>query len=78
MSPSLVTIDPVPEHDGTTALNQKAAGFIFFPLSNVGKTAFFLSSPLVFLGNGWIGLADTIKINLAWERDTTWKSQIKW
>lgn len=52
MSPSLVTIDPVPEHDGITALNQKAAGFIFFPLSNVGKTAFFLSSPLVFLGNG--------------------------
>lgn len=52
MSPSLVTIDPVPEHDGTAALSQKAGGFIFFPLSNVGKTTFLLSSPLVFLGNG--------------------------
>lgn len=78
MSPSLVTTDSVPERDGSTALNQKAGGFVFFPLSNVGKTAFLFSSPLVFLGNGWIGLADNIKINLAWERDTTWKSQIKW
>lgn len=78
MSSSLVTTDPIPEHDVAAALHQKAGGFIFFPLSNVGKTTFLLSSPLVFLGNGWIGLADNIKINLPWERDTTWKSQIKW
>lgn len=43
-SPSLVTIDPVPEHDGTAAFNQKAGGFLFFPLFNVGKTTFLLSS----------------------------------
>lgn len=45
-SPSLVTIDPVPEHDGTAALNQTAGGFLYFLLFNVGKTTFLLSSLL--------------------------------
>lgn len=49
---SLVTINPVPEYDGTAGLNQTAGGFLFFPLFNVGKTTFLLSSLLVFLGNG--------------------------
>lgn len=53
------------EHDGTAALNQTAGVYLFFPLFNVGETTFLLSSLLVFLGNGWIGLADDIKINLA-------------
>lgn len=51
-SPSPVTINPVPEYDGTDSLNQTAGGFLFFPLFNVGKTTFLLSSLLVFLGNG--------------------------
>lgn len=54
MSPSLVTIDPAPERDGTTAPNQEAGRFLFFPRFNVGKTTFLLSFllSLVFLGNG--------------------------